>query len=77
MQIYILLWWLFRVRGKKKKISFEVVLSDAEREWQDFVSPLRCSRAQVAAPGAAQLLRRCMGHSTEPTRRESSGHLLL
>lgn len=42
-------------------MSSEVVLCEAECEWQGFVCPLQCSLAQVAAPGAAQLLRHCMG----------------
>lgn len=47
--------------GVKKETCCEVVLSDAECEWQGFVCPLQCSLAQVAAPGAAQLLHHCMG----------------
>lgn len=51
----------------RKKICFEAVLSDAKREWQEFVCPLQCSLAQVAAPGAAQLLHHCRGNSAAPT----------
>lgn len=47
--------------GVKKETCCEVVLSDAECEWQGFVCPLQCSLAQVAAPGTAQLLHHCMG----------------
>lgn len=44
-----------------------MVLSDAKCEWQDFVCPLQCSLAQVAARALHNCCVTAWGNSSDPT----------